>query len=76
MSLQIDSCKVARCHVICFVTFSKMDANYLLVGKDFVLKISVQPALIKHLKIVKMRLLKTGACFIQLLDNVFAFCGN
>ena len=46
---------------------------FLLFGKDLVLKITVQPAFSKHLKIVKMRLLKTGACFIQLFDNVFVF---
>ena len=53
-----------------------MDTNYLLVDKDLVLKITVHPALSMHQKIVKMRLRKTGAGFIQLLDNVFAFCGN
>ena len=34
-----------------------------------------QPVLSKHLRIIKMCLLKTGACLIQVRFNVFAFFG-
>ena len=36
----------------------------------------IQPVLSEHLRDGKKCLLKTSACFIQILFNVFAFCWN